>query len=815
MMRRLIICETPNFAKFIMSCIKEEFISKYTNNSSYPTYFQSPNYYITYAKGALFETWKIEDYYKDDKKDILEILPFYPENNNFFYKLKQVQNASGKKITDPFVKLQFLTINELIKLPDTELIIHCGEPSYEGEVVIRQIINNCKAEKPVKRLWLKSKTFDFFEDAINSMKNDSVYDNYAEYGNLMLKIDYLYGQNMSKYLTYKIQKFIDKPIYLDRVMGTMLNVLYVREKEIEGFIPESYYYLLSDYQIMGVNLNLRCDRTYSIYEYELALEHCGINNQKEFIVKDIVTKQEIKETDKLFSYVTLYNYISENLNITIFEAERIIQKLFDEGYITYPKTNTEYLSTREKEYVEKIIESYCKNGFGLKIKNDIFDDEKIEMHGAICPTLKKIENLNEEETKIYEIIRNRFISVFCDEDCVVEHTDITIAGEEIEFKVKNEKIIQKGFMKYETKKIEGSTLPPLEKGGRIKTNFMVYEGKTPAPERYTITSYNLFLENPYFTINDSNDEKYNNIIQGLELGTVLNRISIIKQMVMLGYIEIKDQKYYVTSLGKYIMESLYKLDIVMDIEKTTASFQMLKRVMNKEINEDDVLNFVKKDIKSFFSKREVEITNNLNEKDKQLDLKYKEIIGNCPVCGEPVYETENKFSCSNPRGCDFILYKNDTYIKSITKKELSSSMVRTLLEKGSIKVSVDIGENKEYEIILRIKMTEDEKIIWEKYDYIGECPICGGRVKITPYFYICENNKNKEECFFILYRNDKFIKAHLKREIDINLAQTLLKNNCFLVGVNKKNKAGKFYKKFCLNYNFEEKKINWKTEIKN
>ena len=127
----------------------------------------------------------------------------------------------------------------------------------------------------------------------------------------------------------------------------------------------------------------------------------------------------------------------------------LIQKLYEAGFITYPRTNTEYLAEEEFNKVQEVIDTI--KGIPLivtKIKR-IFDNSKIESHSAIIPTIKvpSANELGEKEKLVYETIRNRFISNFLDEETVIEKTTMTINAGSEEFKLKGEVIVKEGFLK--------------------------------------------------------------------------------------------------------------------------------------------------------------------------------------------------------------------------------------------------------------------------------------------------------------------------------------------------------------------------------
>lgn len=114
--------------------------------------------------------------------------------------------------------------------------------------------------------------------------------------------------------------------------------------------------------------------------------------------------------------------------------------------------------------------------------------------------------------------------------------------------------------------------------------------------------------------------------------------------------------------------------------------------------------------------------------------------------------------------------------------------------------------------MLKLKMREDNRVGFEIFNILGKCPVCGGNVKIAPFGYICENTHN-DQCFFILFRKDKFINAFLHKDLSLRQAMSIIKQGFFTAQVEKKNKSGKYKLKFLVVIDRIEKKITWQKEF--
>lgn len=252
----------------------------------------------------------------------------------------------------------------------------------------------------------------------------------------------------------------------------IIRIIYDRDKEIENFIPEDYFQLESNEETNGEKIKLVFKEKFK-NENDFKDIIYKLNNSKAYVL-DINKKDIIKQPPKLFSLSKLQGFLSKKFKMNMKETLDVVQKLYENGLVTYPRTNTEYLAENEKEKIKEIISKLDKeNILEFKDKKTIFDDKKIENHSAIIPTGKNIENinLNEKELKVYEVIKNRFFSNFLKEDTIITKTIITVKIDDYKFELKGEIIKQKGFLSFETLKSEDNLLPNLNLNDEINHKF--------------------------------------------------------------------------------------------------------------------------------------------------------------------------------------------------------------------------------------------------------------------------------------------------------------------------------------------------------
>ncbi len=671
---KLIIAEKPSLARNITAGI-----GKMDKKDGY---FINSEYIVSWAFGHLFSLADVESYTgrAGGAGWTLDNLPCFPKDFKF-----ELRRGDDKRV-DRGVEKQFKILETLCNRDDVDTIINAGDADREGEIIVRLCVRHAlKTPKSQKRLWLPDQTPETVRAALLDMKDEAEYDNLAGEGFARTYIDWLYGVNLTRYATIRTGKLLR----VGRVIVPIVKAIYERDMEIKNFKPEIYYVIRSAEATNGEKIELVSKQKFAKDEKAKAEAAAAEYNSNEAVVTSAESKRDRIHPGKLYSLSTLQNTLGKKYKMSMTESLKIIQKLYEEGYLTYPRTNSEYLATAEKDKMRSIISNIHALGYPVKFRDSkyIFDDSKIESHSALTPTYKipKTDKLTEKEKQVYSTVFRRFVAVFCSEECIAEKSEIKIkVGELEEFSLKGTVMLEPGWTKYDDYTQKDKILPKLSVGDRVNIRFAPAEKETTPPRHYTIETLNNYLKNPFKDdkakakeLEESGEvddaEDYRAIFEGLELGTEATRTGIIDNAKKSGYISLKKDVYTVLEGGEYLVQSLERLSIGMDKYKTSELGKALKKVFRGEMSVSDSVKLAEGEISEIFKRggsAPIGVGVDTGE--------YGEILGKCPVCGKNVVRGKTSYGCMGyNEGCGFRVGI------SICKKSIPKTEVMRLLNEGS------------------------------------------------------------------------------------------------------------------------------------
>lgn len=690
MEKKLILAEKNSMARDIVKAI---------GNMSYnksDDYYEGQEYVVVALAGHVLQYYDMEDYDNNLKKWNIENLPFIPQD----WKLREK--------SDTYPKKKYKIAKKLIIRKDITEIINAGDPDIEGEVLVNEVIYKVFAEnnikKKVRRLWIIDHVESTIRNELQNAKDIKNTENLYLEGIARGKLDWLYGINLTRYITCRTGSMMSA----GRVIVPTVKYVYDRDMEIKNFKPKMYKDIISQIEKDGKNIKLNFkELRFFENEYDKIADVLEDIRKYKIKVVDVKKTKQIKEPKKLFKLSTLQIHCSNKYKFSPTKTLQIVQSLYEKGYLTYPRTNSEYMTEQEKVKAQKIIEALKNSGIKeIKFKDTkkIFDDSKIDSHSAITPT-EKIANrnqLSEDENIIYDTVKNRFLSNFCKEKCIVNAEKIIFQLDKYKTNLSGTEIISKGYLMFENDLSE-NILPEFTIGEEFGVKYEIIENQTKAPAKVTqaelIKFYNKPFKNGQIEDDEEIDDKeeYENIKKGIEIGTEATRASTISKVIKIGYILESKGKLSITDLGINFIETLQKLNINLWKEKTVELSQMLKNVSNGVMSVENALKFAKDELNLI-------IDNGKNIEIKKMQIESK-VIGKCPLCSNNILESQKSYYCSNfKNGCNFNIWKQ------ISGKKINKAIVDELLKNKESKMINDFTSKTGKKFSAKLKIQEDGKI---------------------------------------------------------------------------------------------------------
>lgn len=281
-------------------------------------------------------------------------------------------------------------------------------------------------------------------------------------------------------------------------------------------------------------------------------------------ITQVSSEKKSKTAPKLYNLTDIQAEMSKLYKFDADRTKSIIQSLYQKGYMSYPRTNSNLITTNEFDYLIEHIDDY-QAAIGKTIetpnrspRKSFVNDKKVVEHYAIIPTeiIPDMEELEKEERLIYQMVTFRTLLMFAP-DYEYTSTSITLDNNGQEFKTTGSVTLSKGWQVYLPSQSKEQVLPPYQEGQEIAVERQLKEDATKPPQRITENS----LLKKWLP-------KYS-------LGTPATRDAMIKSVQDKGYIT-KDKKsgqLFPTERGILLIHYLDKLNIAYTNPETTGKWE--------------------------------------------------------------------------------------------------------------------------------------------------------------------------------------------------------------------------------------------------
>ena len=445
-------------------------------------YLEGNSLIVTWCIGHLVSLAEAGAYEERYKKWNYEDLPILPKEWKYLV-------ASGKE-------RQFSVLKSLMERADvTELVNGC-DAGREGELIFRLAVDMAGCRKPVSRLWISSMEDSAIREGFEHLEPGSRYEPLYQSALCCQKADWLIGINATRLFSVLYHKTLN----VGRVQTPTLAMLAERDGQIMLFRKEEYYHVRLAFAGMEA-VSERIDG-----QDKAAAIQAGCQNGQAVCISSDKEKKTTRPP-RLFDLTTLQREANRLYGFTAKQTLDYAQSLYEKKLLTYPRTDSRYLTSDMAETVSVVAHLAAKQAPFSSCADFIPDvaavisDKDVSDHHAIIPT---VEMEKQDVSLLPAGERNLFLLVCCKLLCALaepytyeEVTSVFSCGEET-FTAKGRTILSEGWkgieklfctsLKTDREENAGpeAALPPVSKGQVFEpVEASVTEHFTSPPKPYT------------------------------------------------------------------------------------------------------------------------------------------------------------------------------------------------------------------------------------------------------------------------------------------------------------------------------------------
>lgn len=645
---KLVIAEKPSVARSIAAVIGAD--------QKKDGYLEGGGYLVSWCVGHLVELAAPESYGTRYEKWRYEDLPILP--GPWKYEVK-----AG-------VKDQYQTLNKLIQDERVESLVCATDAGREGELIFRLVYHMTGCKKPFERLWISSMEEQAIQEGFENLKPESEYDRLYESALCRQEADWLVGINGTRLFTVL---YAGKTLKVGRVQTPTLAMLADREMQIANFKKEPYYRV----RILTDGMEAYSEK---LADKETAERIQKICQNVQAQVMDIQREEKTISPPKLYDLTTLQRDANRLFGYTAKQTLDYVQSLYEKKLVTYPRTDSQYLSDDMADTAAAMIDHIFQSGLVVRKEAAVWNtgrllnSKKVTDHHAIIPTAEivkgKVLLLPKAEIAVLTLIASRFLCAAGEgQEQELIRVIMDCSGHSFEA---NGKIIRKcGWKQYELKandtsekSEEEANLPDLVQGQVLKViQAEVKEAFTQPPKHFTEDSLLSAMERAGADEMDQNVERKG-------LGTPATRADIIEKLVKDGFVIRKKKQLLPTEDG---MKLITVLPEQIKSPKLTADWEnRLVLVAKGKLSRETFMGEIETMVRNL-----VETYHEVRGEKKDLFRKNAEELGKCPICRKPVLKGKYGIYCSGKCGMN---------VGRAMGKELSEEQVKKLLEGKKILV---------------------------------------------------------------------------------------------------------------------------------
>jgi len=677
---KLVICEKPSVGTAVAAALGV--------TGRKDGYIEGNGYVISWCIGHLVGLAEAAAYGEQYKKWSYDSLPILPQEWQY-----TVAADKGK---------QFKTLKELMHRADVSEVVNACDAGREGELIFRFVYEMAGCKKPFTRLWISSMETGAIKSGFDNLKDGRGYDALYHSALCRAKADWLIGINATRLFSC----LYGKTLNVGRVQTPTLKMLVDRDAAIMNFKKETYYHvclMLPGAEAASAKIRAADEAS----ELKAACEASAA------VCTSLTREKKTVAPTKLFDLTSLQREANRIYGYTAKQTLDLAQALYEKKLLTYPRTDSAFLTDDMGETATGIIKVLCEKlsfmegaDFSPEIAK-VLNSKKVSDHHAIIPTMElaktDLTTLPESERNILILTGARLLMATA-EPHVYEAVTAVFSCADHEFTARGKTVIAAGWKDLERlyratlkKKLDSDDeenelaldVPDCTEGQTFdKPAAKVTEHDTTPPKPHNEASLLSAMERAGNEDTDPDAERRG-------LGTPATRAAVIEKLVKGGFVERKGKQLLPTKDGTNLVCVLP--DSLTSPQLTAAWENNLTQIAKGNADPAAFMQGIEA-----MTQELVKTYASVLGEEQELFKPEKTELGKCPRCKSPVYEGKKNYYCSN-KECSFTMWKNDRFFEE-RKTVFTPKIAAALLKSGKAKVkklySVKTGKTYDGTVLL-------------------------------------------------------------------------------------------------------------------
>ncbi|MFW9829299.1 MAG: DNA topoisomerase [Candidatus Thorarchaeota archaeon] len=484
----------------------------------------------------------------------------------------------------------------------------------------------------VSQLWLSS----LQKSEIIGKFNHLIIPKYSwgESGEARAIIDAVIGFSATREITNTLRPLLNKFkvrfTSIGRVQTCLLYLIYLREEEIIHFVPEPYF--LIDADLIHVNGFFKAHHHQNPFSKDQEINaqkiYQDIRDEKIGNIIDNSKKVVRRSPPSPLNTSKALVLLTRNLRISANSAMRTMNALYLNQIISYPRTDSDVykLDFNHEEIIQKFTSHPLYKNFASNlVKHKRINPTKGKKDMGDHPPITPLESLdlnsprfeNNLQKKVYDLLSRHYLALF-GEDALESRQFLKLLIKNELFNAQNVSLISPGYLE-----IAPFLKPKYEEEIQIMSDkvpikeILFIQKETKPPPRYTDTSLLKLMEKNH-------------------LGTKSTRPIIIKLLQTRELTERIKYHYFITDLGKFLIENLIEIWLpFLKPDFTKKVEEKLEQIKNMKNNMNQVINEVRHEFLNLFDKFLINKSKLISKIDNyKINYTIPLTTSNCPYCNK-------------------------------------------------------------------------------------------------------------------------------------------------------------------------------------